>query len=129
MYYKEYQKKYYEANKEKRNERDRVWKKNNKEKLKAANKKWYENNYVKKISSVYARQVDIDIRTPKWLNKEQIEEINYLYELRKELAWLSEEQLEVDHIVPLRGKNVSGLHVPWNLQVIPKTANRVKGNR
>ena len=33
---------------------------------------------------------------------------------------------EVDHIIPLHGNNVSGLHVPWNLKVIFKTVNRAK---
>ncbi len=69
-------------------------------------------------------------RTPKWLTPAQHEEIKEFYLLAKELQWLSaqSDKLSVDHIVPLQGKNVSGLHVPWNLQILPKSLNSQKYN-
>lgn len=36
---------------------------------------------------------------------------------------------EVDHVVPLKGKNVCGLHTHQNLRAIPSSQNRAKGNR
>lgn len=59
---------------------------------------------------------------PKWLNDFQISEIHKMYEL-------CPEGCEVDHIIPLNHKDVQGLHVPWNLQYLPKKQNRLKTNK
>lgn len=67
--------------------------------------------------------------TPKWLTKNQIEHIKAYYETAEMLSKLWNIDMEVDHIVPLKGVNVCGLHVPWNLQIMVGTANRIKGNR
>lgn len=69
--------------------------------------------------------------TPKWLTVAQLKEIEQFYILTKELQWLScpTDPLTVDHIIPLQGKNISGLHVPWNLQILPLSMNARKNNK
>ena len=67
-------------------------------------------------------------RTPLWLTEEQLNEIESYY---AESARRTQETgilHHVDHKTPLQGENVSGLHVPWNLQVIPALLNWSKGN-
>lgn len=62
---------------------------------------------------------------PKWLAESQLKEIENFYMIA---SWHNE-PMHVDHIVPLQGKNVCGLHVPWNLQILAAKANISKGNR
>ena len=69
-----------------------------------------------------------DLRAPLWLNEGHELEFASVYAY---CAGLRKAGLDyhVDHIVPLRGETVSGLHVPWNLQVILGSENTSKGNR
>ena len=67
--------------------------------------------------------------TPPWLTEEQLREIKNFYWLAEDLFKVSGQKYNVDHIIPVQGENVCGLHVPWNLQVLPKDINISKGNR
>jgi hypothetical protein len=60
---------------------------------------------------------------PPWLTKEQERLLSMFYQERDRLNAVTGIQHEVDHIVPLQGKTVCGLHVPWNLQVLTKKDN------
>lgn len=66
---------------------------------------------------------------PKWLNDEQKFGIDQIYEIAQKLTEATGIPHQVDHIIPLRGQNVCGLHVPWNLRPIEASYNHIKGNR
>ena len=65
---------------------------------------------------------------PKWLSDCQKAHIKRTYKLSKLMSEIVGEQYHVDHIVPLKGENVCGLHVPWNLSVVPAEVNLKKSN-
>ena len=114
---------YRSKNREKCNNYNILWQKQNPKKSQRASKKWKRNNSDKVNAINAARRAAQLQRTPKWLSKAQKEEIRDWYRLVKELQWLSHpaDPLEVDHIVPLQSEHVSGLHVPWNLQILTES--------
>ena len=68
-------------------------------------------------------------RTPPWLTAEHRADIRRIYRAAADLSATTGEAYQVDHIVPLRGAQVSGLHVPWNLQVLIASENLAKSNK
>ena len=78
---------------------------------------------------VAKRKVHIKQATPSWVDSEElwfIKEVYLLAALRTKMFGFS---WHVDHIVPLQGKLVSGLHVPENMRVIPAIENIKKKNK
>jgi 5-methylcytosine-specific restriction endonuclease McrA len=67
--------------------------------------------------------------TPKWLTKTERLQMRDLYVQARKMTELTRERYVVDHIVPLRGEEVCGLHVPWNLRVITQDENLKKSNK
>jgi 5-methylcytosine-specific restriction endonuclease McrA len=78
---------------------------------------------------VNARRRRFRQATPKWLTPEDKIEIRLRYRLAIELTRRTGVQYVVDHIVPLQGESVCGLHVPWNMEVITQEENLLKSNK
>ncbi len=103
-----------------------------KESFRKSSKKYNANNKEKrraiKASAENFRQASKLLRTPPWLTKEDRARINTKY---AEARWMTQRtgvKHHVDHICPILGEMVCGLHVPWNLRVIPARENIKKSN-
>jgi hypothetical protein len=90
---------------------------------------YYKKNRDKYNSHAAKRRASKLNATPRWLTNEDIDVIQSLYNLAKELELKFNVSYHVDHIVPLINDRVCGLHVPWNLQVIPASENLSKSNK
>jgi 5-methylcytosine-specific restriction endonuclease McrA len=156
---KEYAYRYWRENKDRESERIKKWRLENKEEYKEKQKAYRLKNaeklneqkreyYIrtKNIKAIYAkkyaeknphiinktsakRRAARLNRTPSWLTKDDLWIINEIYELAILRTKVLGVMWHVDHIIPLQGKLVSGLHVPSNLQVILGAANHTKNNK
>ena len=91
-------------------------------------KQWKIDNPDKVASNCRKRQSGKDHACPRWLTKEQRADMSEFYKAARSLQKLYGVKFHVDHIVPLNGKTVSGLHVPWNLQLLSASDNVKKSN-
>ena len=105
-----YEKRRYQENKRAAYERAMDWKRKNKE-LSAMREA--------------ARRAGVKAKTPIWANMDAI------LGIYKDCALMraSGSDMQVDHIVPLNGATVSGLHWEGNLRIISASENSSKGNR
>lgn len=136
-----YRRVYKEQNREAIIESGKRYRELNKELVKASQQRYKEFNYSKVLESSseyrkrnkpkYAayrskRRAQELQAQPSWLSNEDLVRMQLFWGLRELKSFVTGEEYEVDHIVPLQGKTVCGLHVPWNLEVILKTENRKK---
>jgi len=138
---KEYDEKYRQKDKEKKRAYDKKWcqknrkknikkrikyneknRKRDKEKKTMYTKRWRKNNPGRRQATDSKRRANLILRCPKWLTPEQEQQIiDFYINCPKGMV--------VDHIYPLQGKYVSGLHHPDNLQYLTKSENCKKGNK
>lgn len=119
-------KRHFESNKEVMYQRTAIWRKNNREYANELSCIWAKNNPAKAAASASKRRAKILCATPKWADSKQIQ---VEYDLADWCSKVTGTKYHVDHIVPLQGKNVCGLHVHQNLRVIQAKDNREKSNK
>lgn len=156
---KEYSDAWYLKNWERKNVSARKWQAENPEKYRSICKEWAKANSNKRVESASRyrkknpekeriwqaqkkrrnkgtvnalcakRRAAKLQRTPPWLTEVHFAQIKIFYNAAVSLTKELGVKMVVDHIVPLQGENISGLHVPWNLQVISELENSRKNNR
>lgn len=90
---------------------------------------WKDRNPLEVKASTKHRRDKHKQATPKWLTAEQKAQIRKMYIDAMTVSRVTGVPYVVDHIIPLRGQEVCGLHVPWNLQIMSREENLKKSNK
>lgn len=112
---------YYLKNKEKILERSKRWAGENPERRKKIEQFYSSSNQGEKNARASLYRARKREATPPWIGPDQISEMSLFFKN-------CPAGHHVDHIVPVGGDDVCGLHVPWNLQYLPRFINESKSN-
>ena len=104
----------YHANKEKQSVRKKIYRSKNK--------------HITNANAAKRRAAQLS-RTPKWLTEFDLFKIQCMYKVAAMLTRVNKELWVIDHIIPLQGKLVSGLHTPNNLQFMRARDNESKQHK
>lgn len=117
---------HYAANKDSINAQKREYWLANPEKLKASQRAWRAANQhvIRHLNSL--RKKLVKLATPPWVDRSAILAV---YAEAERMTKQTGVVHHVDHIVPLKGESVCGLHVPWNLRPLPWRENISKKNK
>lgn len=90
------------------------------------NRKWQRENKTTVLAKTREYQAIKINAFPVWADRQKIKD---LYIRAAHLSKVTGVPMEVDHIYPLQGREVCGLHVEHNLRIISRFENRSKNNR
>jgi len=107
-------------------EYDRIRYENKGQEIRSRVKHYRKSNLPKVNAADAAKVKNRKHATPKWLNAIQRVLIAEFYEVAAAKTMQTGVAHHVDHIIPIKGKKVSGLNVPWNLQVLTARNNMRK---
>ena len=106
------------------NARNRRYAAKHREQIAAKCAAWARSNPDKEAAKIARRRAAMLHQTPSWADHQAIGMMYRAAQVCRESGF----DVHVDHIVPLQGKGVAGLHVHQNLQIIHAQANRSKSN-